>query len=107
MSSCSLTPCSKHLPGLIQKDEYPDFRAVNAKTLRNAQYSSILYCGCFKIPHWKPCGLKANGEASDDHEDAGEEEDEDEEDGAALHCDPVLDEKGEDVREFWNCAGPV
>ena len=49
------------------------------------------------VPHRKSCGLKADGEASDDHEDAWQEEDEDEEDGAALHRDPVLDEEGEDV----------
>ena len=59
------------------------------------------------VPHRKSCGLKADGEASDDHEDAWQEEDEDEEDRAPFHRDPVLDEEGEDVREFWNCAGPA
>ena len=51
----------------------------------------------FLNPHRKPSGLETNGEASDDHEDAGQEEDEDEEDGTALHRDPVLDEEGKDV----------
>ena len=49
------------------------------------------------VPHRKSCGLKADGEASDDHEDAWQEEDEDEEDRAPFHRDPVLDEEGEDV----------
>ena len=84
-------------PTWLQKDEYPDFKVVNRETLSDAQYSSISYCECFKIAHRKPCGLKANGEAGDDHEDAGEEEDEDEEDRAALHSDPVLDQESEDV----------
>ena len=66
----------------------------------NARISEAPVIACLpKLhkPYRKACRLEANGETSDDHEDAGQEEDEDEEDGAALHRDPVLDKKGEDV----------
>ena len=52
-------------------------------------------------------GVDANGDAGEDHEDAGQEEDEDEEDRVPLHRDPVLDEEREDVREFWSVASPA
>ena len=52
-------------------------------------------------------GVDANGDASEDHEDAGQEEDEDEEHRVPLHRDPVLDEEREDVRELWSSAGPA
>ena len=51
--------------------------------------------------------VDADGDARQDHEYARQEEDEDEEDWVPLHRDPVLDEEGEDVREFWSCAGPA
>ena len=66
----------------------------------NARISEAPVIACLpKLckPYRKACRLEANGETSDDHEDAGQEEDKDEEDGAAFHCDPVLDEEGEDV----------
>ena len=51
--------------------------------------------------------VDADWDARQDHEYARQEKDEDEKDWVPLHRDPVLDEKGEDVGEFWNCAGPV
>ena len=51
--------------------------------------------------------VDADRDARQDHEYAWQEEDENEEDRVPLHRDPVLDEEGEDVREFWNCAGPA
>ena len=52
-------------------------------------------------------GVDANGDASEDHEDAGQEEDEDEENRVPLHRDPVLDEERKDVRELWSRTGPT
>ena len=57
----------------------------------------IIFVFLIVANHLQPSGLETNSEAGDDHEDAGQEEDEDEQDRAALHSDPVLDQEGEDV----------
>ena len=43
-----------------------------------------------------------DGDASEGHDDAGQEEDEDEQHRASPHRDPVLDGQGRDVGELWN-----
>ena len=50
-------------------------------------------------------GVEADGDAGEEHEDAGHKEDEDEEDGATLHRDPVLDEESQDVGEGGQARG--
>ena len=57
--------------------------------------------------NWQVNRVDPDGDAGEDHEDAGQEEDEDEEDRVPLHCDPVLDEEGEDVWQFRSITGPA
>ena len=47
--------------------------------------------------NWQVNRVDPDGDAGEDHEDAGQEEDEDEENWVPLHRDPVLDEEGKDV----------